>query len=909
MKQIFCMLLLLLPVLALGQSKMANKLYKQAEKLFLDDKYEEAILYYQKCDSLDKAILEPTSINYSRAELGIACCLNILAFDKSEQGNYQEAIRLGTEAMIIYKKLYGEEHPDYAMSLNNMANYYCYLGNYTEAVRLVTQVMEIYKRIRGEEHHDYAQSLNDLAHYYYDLGNYQEAIRLGTEAMEIRKKVFGKNYHEYAQSLNNLATYYGNLGNYQEAIRLCSEAMEITKNGFGEEHPYYASSLSNLAYYYSNLGNYQEAIRLGSQSMKIRKKVLGEEHPDYATSLSNLAYYYSNLGSYQEAIRLGTQALKIRKKVLGEEHPYYATSLGNLAAYYSDLGNNTEAIRLGTRAMEIRKKFLGEDHPNYVTVLSDLAGYYFKAGKYDEATALFDQSYKRKEALILKTFAYLTNKERSDFWNTYSDFYNKILPSCAKEHPNSTLTRLAYDGQLLSKGLLLNVELEIQNLIEKQGNEQLKQRYYKLRQDRAKLDELYLLAPAERPMDADSLLRVVDNEERILVESSKEIGDYSKTLSVKWTDVQNNLKDNDIALEFVNYKDTADNEVYFVLVLKKGMESPEIVNMFGLEEFRDINMGDYYNTPKLYNLIWKPLTYYLDGVDNVFFSPSGNLHNVAIEFLPDDNGKIFAQRYNEYRLSSTRELVMDHTINPGKKAATYGGIRYDMGGDSTNVRGGGATYLKDTKIESETVASLLRSADYDIQAFSDTVATEESFKKLSGTGLKILHIGTHGFYYAEDEMENYNLGFLVNKNQSDEDRALSCSGLLFAGANDILNSDTRNTLSEGEDGILTAKEISRLDFKGLDLVVLSACQSGLGEVTVEGVFGLQRGFKKAGAQTIVMSLWNVNDKPTQMLMTEFFKNLTAGQPKREAFVNAQAELRKKYPHPQLWAAFVMVDGL
>ena len=207
------------------------------------------------------------------------------------------------------------------------------------------------------------------------------------------------------------------------------------------------------------------------------------------------------------------------------------------------------------------------------------------------------------------------------------------------------------------------------------------------------------------------------------------------------------------------------------------------------------------------------------------------------------------------------------------------------------------------------MASLLRAANYDITAYSDTVATEESFKNLSGSGLKILHIGTHGFYFEESELNNYDLDFLVNKSQSDEDRALSCSGLLFAGANASFISTYRNSIPEGGDGILTAKEISRLDFRGLDLVVLSACQSGLGEITGEGVFGLQRGFKKAGAQTIVMSLWNVNDKPTQMLMTEFFKNLTAGQSKREAFVNAQIELRKKYPHPGLWAAFVMVDGL
>ena len=157
-------------------------------------------------------------------------------------------------------------------------------------------------------------------------------------------------------------------------------------------------------------------------------------------------------------------------------------------------------------------------------------------------------------------------------------------------------------------------------------------------------------------------------------------------------------------------------------------------------------------------------------------------------------------------------------------------------------------------------------------------------------------------------MENAGYKFYTSSQQSNEDRALSCSGLLFAGANATLDLSNRSVVPEGDDGILTAKEISRLDFRGLDLVVLSACQTGLGEITGEGVFGLQRGFKKSGAQTIVMSLWKVNDKATQILMTEFFKNLTAGQSRRAAFAAAQKTLRAQDSTPEHWAAFVMVDG-
>ncbi len=1025
MKNIFVLLVLVfLPLLAMSQSHKSNKLYKKGWELYDADKYEEALTYFQKSDSLDKAQLEPTHTNYHRAELMVADCYEGLADQADEEGryndavkfqtnvveirkkvlgdahpdyaealsdlayyydalgNYTEAIRLGTLAVDISKKVLGEEHPDYAISLSNLASYYSALGNYSEAIRLGTLAVEIRKKVLGEEHPDYAISLSNLAYYYDELGNYSEAIRLQTKeiaitkknlgeehpdyaislsnlaiyyrdlgnyteairletlAMEIRKKVLGEEDTDYATSLNHLAIYYRDLGNYTEAIRLGTLTEEIMKKVLGEEHPYYAISLSNLAGYYDDLGNYTEAIRLGTVAMEIRKKVWGEDHPKYAISLNNLADYYYELGNYTEAIRLGTLALEIRKKVLGEEHPDYAISLHNLAGYYSDLGNYTEAIRLETFAMEITKIALGEEHPYYAIFLSRLADINLITGKYDAATDYYRQCYNNINAFILKTFASLTTKERNDFWKTKSDLFTKVLPYAAYKMssegtPKNDINALAYDAQVFSKGLLLNVELEIQKLIEQSGDTVFANRYYKLKQDRAILDDLYQTSPENREMDVDSLAKVIDREEHLLVESSKKLGDYTKNLAISWRDVQKNLKDNDLAIEFATVDDTiAKQTMYVAFVLKKGMTAPEIVTLFNTDDFWDIRPKDYYTTSKLYNLVWQPLAKYLKGTKTVYFSPAGQLHTIGIEYLSGDDGKIFAEKYDTYRLSSTRELALSRTINPNRKASTYGGIKYELSPDewrslqdvndsiersfrdipqiADNLRGGasGMGYLEGTKLESETIANLLRSANYEVSAMSEAAATEESFKMLSGSGLKILHIGTHGFYENEGDMQNAGYKFYTaSSQQSDEDRSLSCSGLLFAGANSALDPKRVKEIPEGaDDGILTAKEISRLDFSGLDLVVLSACQTGLGEITGEGVFGLQRGFKKAGAQTIVMSLWKVADESTQLLMVEFFKNLTAGHSKRAAFLAALNTVRQKYPNPLYWAAFVMVDG-
>ena len=324
---------------------------------------------------------------------------------------------------------------------------------------------------------------------------------------------------------------------------------------------------------------------------------------------------------------------------------------------------------------------------------------------------------------------------------------------------------------------------------------------------------------------------------------------------------------------------------------------------------------------------------YLSGIENVYFSPVGALHTIGIEYLPDENGEIFAQKYNAYRLSSTRELALPKADNRNLLASVYGGIIYDFSkGDWDDLRSykdeivaefrdlpdltdetkrAGLSFLQGAKVESEAVSGILHNGNYKVSESSDVYATEESFKSLSGSGIKILHIATHGFYEPENKKkpESSNI-LLTNDKTSKEDRSLSRSGLFLAGAASALDPNKRKDIPEGvDDGILTAKEISRLDFKGLDLVVLSACQTGLGDVTSDGVFGLQRGFKKAGAQTIVMSLWSVSDEATKDLMTEFYNNMMAGKSKREAFVLSQTKLRQKYPDPQKWAAFIMVDGM
>lgn len=868
MKHLFISLFLILPFSLLAQTKKSDKYFQQGLILFEAEKYEEAVPYFQKSDSLDKAKLDISSPNYYRAELKLADCRSKILESEYVKGNFKSALEYGILVMESRKKILGD-HPDYAESLNDVGVLYCLLGNYKEAAEVVNLALEIYKKTLGEENEKYINVLNTLININQYMGNDLEAIRLGTIAIETHKKVYGDDDPDYAILLGTVAKSYAKIEEYEKAIRFAEIAKEIFKAKLGEEHGYYATTLTALAMFH---------------------------------------YYVQN---YAEAVNIETIAINIKKKILGENHPEYSASLNNLAAYYSKSGNLSKAIEFQKKVLEIDRKNYYDEHLAIANSIIKIANFYFLSENYDEAQKYYKQGYELKKSYILKYFSSMTNNERANFWNINSAFFYKELPFVAYKHSDSTLNILAYNGQVFSKGLLLNTELEIKKVVEQSGDTAFVNLYHKIRENRSILDNLYQIPLEERTISADSLLKVIDNQERLLVESAKEIGDYTKKLSIDFRDIQNKLNDNDLAIEFANFRDTTmKRRIYVAFVLKKGMKAPEFVKLFELDDFWEIRKDEYYTTAKLYNLVWKPLEKYLQGVKNVYFSPSGRFLTIGIEYLPDEKGNIFAKKFDAYRLSSTRELALEKQINPKKKAATFGGMRYNFSEDSENIRRGIANYLAGTKIESDTVAHLLRASDYSVVAFSDTFATEASFKKLSNSGLKILHIGTHGFYYSESDLENSVVSFFASDEKSAEDRALSCSGLLFAGANIAEESEARNAIPENsDDGILTAKEISRLDFRGLDLVVLSACQTGLGEVTGEGVFGLQRGFKKAGAQTIVMSLWEVDDYATRLLMTEFFKNLTLGKSKREAFLMAQDYVREKKSDPKYWAAFIMVDGM
>ena len=335
-----------------------------------------------------------------------------------------------------------------------------------------------------------------------------------------------------------------------------------------------------------------------------------------------------------------------------------------------------------------------------------------------------------------------------------------------------------------------------------------------------------------------------------------------------------------------------------------------------------------------YSQVWEPIERYLSPGDNIYFSASGILHQIPIESLPIGNGKIMSDVYNVHRLSSTRELVKEKKEVKYTKAALYGGLNYDMTDNELlaenqtysknateeyfvsrglledSIRGYKWDKLSNTQQEVDYISDLMTKNQITTQTYKGNKGNEESFKALSGHEYNIIHLATHGFFYPDEEAKekDYFKPILLNDNYrmyNEVDMSMWRSGLVMSGGNRAWKGDTiPDTV---EDGILKAQEIGDLDLRGADLVVLSACNTGQGEVTGEGVFGLQRAFKMAGAQTIVMSLTPVDDQTTMAMMNKFYTNLFSGQSKHDAFYNAQRYIRSIKPDPKYWMGWIMLD--
>lgn len=867
---------------------------------YLQGRSDEAEIWYQKARAIRAQVLGTDHPDYTWT-------LNNLAVSYYARGKYTEAERLLLAVRDIQARTLGESHPDYASTLHNLASVYTDQGLYTQAEELLLEVMRLREKILGPYHPDYASTINNLASLYYVQGRYHRAEKFYTEAAAIRARTLGTNHPIYASTLNNLGIIYEAMGRYAEAEKLYLQARDIFTSAFGSEHPSYLRLLNNLAALYSDQKRYAEAEQLYLQVRAIQEKLTGTEHPQYASTLNNLSELYQTMGRYAEAERFLLEAKEIREKVLGVDHPDYARLLNNLANIYSLQGRYGEAESLYIGVKSHIGRTLGTAHPDYYYyTLYSLATLYHRQRRYIEADPLWEELIRHIFQRIQRDFLAMATAHRQDLMENI--LYSRLMAfqSYVAERATPHLIELGYRVARSTKGILLTSTSGMRQLIESRTRDTLLQSLY---QQWNRFRELYAFYTLRGDHQiADSIWRIATGMEKRIVERLPELQAFLPDLEKEPLYLP--LRKGEAAVEVLRVPaERSDSVFYLFYLLIQGPRKRElklhILRTDTAWEKRADNAYAILRSPsaELSGSAWRLLWQFMDSllpenVHTLYFAPDGIYHRINIATLYD--GKAFvAERYHIHYVATTRRLLRKPIIYPSTAPTIIGNPAfYDSeipirGGEKRTYRDfpGGIPPLPGAETEAKVIAELLGSV-----AITGRAATESFIKSLRSP--KVLHIATHGYFTG------------AGKNPMLEGGILLAQAALW---------DSLYPPQGTEDGRLTAEEAATLNLLGTEVVVLSACETGLGEVRGEGLYGLRRAFLEAGAARVISALWEIDDEVTRHLMEEFYrrwKPLTgsgkkaspnnSGSTVEAAFSEAMGAVRKKYPAPYYWGAFVVM---
>ena len=668
---------------------------------------------------------------------------------------------------------------------------------------------------------------------------------------------------------------------------------------------------------------------------------------DVIESLNSVANMYTDQNKYIEAESIYKWALQISEKSINQYPSFMALSLNNLALLYCDQGRYEEAEPMYKRSLEIRERILGSEHPDVALSLNNLAELYRIQGRYVEAEPLFNRVLINLSNQFERLFMYSSEKSKQDFLKTVNGyFYNYYLFAYEYSKTNPSIITKLYNLLLWHKGIILTSQSAMVRSILESGDSTAIETLNRLKSKREQLAYLY-----SNPIDNVELykqqLQILEQEsdelEKELSRISSAYRAEKELQTVQWKNIRDHLHSDEAAIEFIAFPKSPDSMLYCALIITPQIQDHPLLVTLGTEsdlkwlidtEYKlQINQRtdkDFKSASHTYDFIWKPLESYLSNSKRVFVSPDGLLNQIALGILVNPQGRFLNDVHELRYVSSTKDILKtDPSAEMNRYWILFGDPRFSAdtnairqsrhGGDIELAADTRSIYSHDlkrsplgdlpgTQREIESIHYLLSSNRIPVQVYTGLQAIEENMKAVKSA--KVLHVATHGFFMPEQKIDYSKFMAGLNHDQLQSvyiENPLLRSGLYFSGANNDISS------SDMDDGVFTAYEAANLDLRGTELVVLSACETGLGEIQAgEGVFGLRRAFQFAGAEAVMMSLWSVPDQETQELMTLFYQNWLKTKDKYSSFRNAQQEIRqivlKRYGRdiPFYWGAFVMV---
>ncbi len=787
-------------------------------------------------------------------------------------------------------------------------------GQYQEVFGYLEQFYASEAAIPGYESRA-AQYMSMLAQLKYSINDYRGTIECINKCAPLYLKTGA--IEDYISNMWLVAGCHEQLGDYASCVEVLGDLLQACKS-YPEYFEYEAANEVAMAIYAAQSGQNELAEKTVASAISRFSDYKFSNFWMESSFHNALGHYYQFYGDNSSAEKEYLKGASLLKENAIESDGNYPQQLVALGLLYLQWPNNEhKALPVFEEAFNLIKKY---HDPTYAQYFGYFEG--VLAGKYASNTPIslaeISDFVEVEKVQAQNLLFQMSEAERESFWKSHSDVKNLVFSFKETQSAPSFL----YDYALLYKGLLLSSSMQIGTIVMNANDADLNALYGR-----------YLVLSQEVENKSQETLDALEHQ---ILSRCQSLG-FSINESYSYSDVATSIGDNAAAIEFVDYEQlegAADKDgvvKYVALLLKKGWNEPKLISLCTSAELEKVISEKHkaYEGNALYNLLWKPLESFLKDTKEVYYSPSGLIHQIALEAIPSGKGSILSDRYSLVRLSSTRELCnTNNVVNPYASSVVYGGLQYNLSdedmlsnsklysyrstptSDDYLSRGGDTAtpwrFLPGTRAEAEAVSALLSYSNVSSKLFTGAAGNEESFKSLSGNAPSIIHIATHGFYLQnKDFVSSATTGNNVRGQLQIQKSALKRSGLIMSGANPAWTEG--KLLPNVEDGILTAEEISRLDLRNTSLAIISACDSGLGEINNDGVEGLQRAFKSAGVNTLVVTLWKVDDAATELMMTEFYKNLTNGESRRTAFDSARAAVRSKFPEPYYWAPFVMID--
>lgn len=804
------------------------------------------------------------------------------------------------------------------------------IGRYSDATDLLSESLQEKTNQFGTSSRHLNRTLVLNARLNLIKGDYTQAEQQARRANTIAISIFGENSSKVVPSILQLADVYTTIGDYDKAETLLKNAIRIQKEKFGPDHVDVGKSTSNLAlvYFYQDKPLTQIQSLFG-EAEKIIGKKLGSNNPTYAEILKNMAIANIASGNYSLAFTYLNQAESIWKSKIGKRNNINAaTALVLKGDIFYKQKNYPESEKYYEDAQKQYQRVFSNTHPEYVKVQSKLSKTYFMQARYKDSQDEMEGVLANYKNFIKEYFPALSEREKAKFWNTIKgdyEFYNTLIVS---RNRSAKYIGELYNNALLTKALLLNSSIKVRQRIMSSNDQELIDMYTKWVEDKELLTaalSMSLQDLQEGGIDPVALSNSVELLEKNISLKSELFSQSADSKEVDWENVKSALGDNEVAIEMVRFRVFdhvfTDSVMYALLYVEGDKRSePKMILLENGNELENRSLKIYRNSIKYkiedkysYEKYWQPIEDEMGAIATLYLSPDGVYNQINLEAIPTPDGKYVLDNSNILLVSNTKDLFMNKIktkvvaekqyammfgnpefyleTQPGKPLATSGLTR-----STAEV----VTPLPGTKEEIEELDDLLDRKGWSTDKFTESKATEATIKQV--TNPRVFHVATHGFFKEASKASKIDQEY---NETAAYDNPLLKTGLLLAGAGDILNQTQFNY--NVDNGILTAYEAMNLNLDQTDLVVLSACETGLGEVQAgEGVYGLQRAFLVAGARTIIMSLFKVSDDATQQLMIKFYRKWIETGNKRQAFIDAKKEIRNEYRDPIYWGPFVMI---